>query len=203
MLWYTNTMGFVITNVYIFMLALVLAVLEIQIEGADGWAKKLPTWRPPESHWFAHWYQKLMSGKELTGYHVAMFGFVFLIFHFPYVWGVPLTLVSWLHTLSFYFMFIVVWDFLWFVLNPHHPISRFATTENPVHKKWFGPLPVDYYGSTVLSFLVLLPLWMQDTYSVAQWWVENMTLFMAQTLVVIWFSLKVLKIDTWVLKENK
>jgi hypothetical protein len=34
-------MTLIITNVYIFVMALVLAVLEIQIEGKNGWAKDL------------------------------------------------------------------------------------------------------------------------------------------------------------------
>jgi hypothetical protein len=39
--------------------------LEIQIEGANGWASALPTWRI-ETKWLL-W---LTSGKPLTGYHV-------------------------------------------------------------------------------------------------------------------------------------
>jgi len=39
-------MDVITTNIYIFVMATVLALLEIQIEGANGWARNLPTWRP-------------------------------------------------------------------------------------------------------------------------------------------------------------
>jgi hypothetical protein len=68
-------MTLIITNVYIFVMALVLAVLEIQIEGRNGWAKDLPTWRPSPDTWYAQLYARLMFKKRLTGYHnVILFG---------------------------------------------------------------------------------------------------------------------------------
>ena len=33
----------IISNIYLFVLAVVLAILEIQIEGKHGWAMNLPT----------------------------------------------------------------------------------------------------------------------------------------------------------------
>lgn len=36
----------IIKAVYVFIMALVLAILEVQIEGINGWAKNIPTWRP-------------------------------------------------------------------------------------------------------------------------------------------------------------
>ncbi len=185
------------TNMYLFLMAVVLAILEIQIEGEHGWAKRLPTWRPRADHWLRRLYRRTMSGKEVTGYHLAMFGFVLMVFHLPFAFGLPLTLPSWLHTLSYYLLFMVVWDFLWFVMNPHHPLSLFATARNPVHLKFLGPLPVDYYGGVLASFLVLLPLAWGNAGAVVGWWLANVTLFVVQTLLVVWFTLKVLKINSW------
>jgi len=36
-------------SIYLFVVALVLAFLEVQIEGKHGWASKLPTWKPGET----------------------------------------------------------------------------------------------------------------------------------------------------------
>ena len=69
---------------YLFVLAFFLALLEVQIEGRHGWAKKLPTWRPHAGKWYARLYAKIMGGKELTGYHAAIFGFVLALLHFPF-----------------------------------------------------------------------------------------------------------------------
>jgi len=116
--------GLILTNVYIFILAIALAILEIQIEGPNGWAKNLPTWRPHPNNWYVKLYMKSMSGREATGYHITMFSFVFLIFHLPYVFGATLTLEHWLQTMSFFIIFSVLWDFLWFVLNPSYPLKK-------------------------------------------------------------------------------
>jgi len=83
-------MDLVFTNIYLFLLALVLAVLEIQIEGKYGWAHKLPTWRPKKKNIFLKVYKKIMSDREPTGYHMLMFSFVFMILHMPYFFGLAL-----------------------------------------------------------------------------------------------------------------
>lgn len=172
-------------------MAVTLAILEIQIEGAHGWAKNLPTWRPHPKNPISQVWTKIMSGKEATGYHLAMFLFVLLIFHLPYVFGLPLTINHELRTLSLYFMFVVLWDFLWFVLNPHHPLSLFKKEHIEIHKKWIGRIPLDYPISIFMSFLVILPI------GEFNFWLINFSLFALQTLLIILFSLYVLKIDHW------
>lgn len=199
-------MEIVVTNIYIFVLAVVLALLEIQVEGQHGWAKNLPTWRPHAKNWYVQVYSKLMSGKELTGYHALMFSFVFLVFHLPYIFGLSLTFDHWIKTLSFYFMFIVIWDFLWYVLNPYYPLKHFKQEHIIWHSKWFLGLPVDYYWGIVVSLLVLLPqIVMGKDNALLGWWVANIILFGVELLLTILFTTHVLKIDNWDLadKSNK
>lgn len=190
-------MNIILTNIYLFILAAVLAVLEIQIEGQHGWAKNLPTWRPKGHEWYAKAYVKIMSGKEMTGYHVTMFSLVFLIFGLPYVFGLPFNLEDILKTISFYFLFVALWDFLWFVLNPHYPLSRFKKEHLSFHhKQWLWGIPIDYYFALIISLLVLLPLMLKSQVFVG-WWLINVSLFGLQTFLIIIFSLYVLKIDKW------
>lgn len=137
---------------YLYLLALTLAFLEVQIEGAEGWAAKLPCWRPA-GRWYARVFTRVTGGKEMTGYHVGVFLFAFLMFHLPYVWGLPWSGGAEFGTLSAFFLFVVVWDFLWFVINPHYGIRKFYPGCVTWHKIWLGPAPVDYYGGLVLSFL--------------------------------------------------
>lgn len=187
-----------ISNIYIFVLALVLAILEIQIEGKNGWAMNLPTWRPKNSNWFIKIYTKFMSDREPTGYHMTMFSFVLLILHMPYFFGQELSMNNWLMTISLFFIFVVLWDFLWFVLNPYHPLSRFNAEHIWWHKKWWAGAPRDYYLSVLLSLLVLLPaVFHYNDVEILRWWAINLLLFIIETIVVIIFTLKVLKIDNW------
>ncbi|MBU1202893.1 hypothetical protein KKH39_02530 [Patescibacteria group bacterium] len=180
----------IITNIYIFVLATVLAILEIQIEGPNGWAKNLPTWRPKGNNFFIRIYKKFMSDREVTGYHITMFSFVFLILHLPYVFGMAPSMFNWLRTISFFFIFVVLWDFLWFVLNPYHPLKTFSGDHIWWHKKWFAGLPRDYYLSILLSGLVLLPIvWHYHTVGIIYWWLINLALFIFQTIMLILFTL--------------
>ncbi len=142
--------------VYIFVLALVLAILEVQIEGAHGWAANLPTWRPRENKWYVSFYKKIMSGKDLTGYHLSMFSFVFLIFHLPFFFGSRWTIAEELKVWSIFFLFIVIWDYLWFVVNPHFTIKNFKGEHVFWHQKWIWKFPSDYWFSSLISCLLAL-----------------------------------------------
>lgn len=189
-------MNIITTNIYLFIIATVLAILEIQVEGKYGWAKNLPTWRPHNSKWYVKFYAIVMGGREFTGYHLAMFSFVLLMFHLPFIFGFPLTLVNWLKMISFYFLFSTLWDFLWFVLNPHYPLNRFKKEHVYWYPKWFLGLPFDYYTALVASFVVLIPIAVKD-FSIIGWWTGNILLFGLQTLIITLFTVYLLKIDKW------
>ncbi len=142
---------FIFQSVYFFILSLALALLEIQIEGPHGWAAKLPTWRPGLSHWFGRLVHRVTGGEEVTGYHLALNAVLLLFFHWPYVWLGTWSLSNELYLLGFFIWFTVVWDFLWFVLNPHHSLSNFNAVHVPWHKKWWGRVPVKYVIGLVIT----------------------------------------------------
>lgn len=133
--------------------SLILASLETQIEGGFGWAAKLPTWRPRPESWSARFYRKIMWGKDLTLYHVFVFSLVLLFFHYPYFVSYTWSLSSELNTLSLFFLVIVVWDFLWFIVNPQYDFRDFWVKKVWWHKKWFLHLPVDYWFAFFFSAL--------------------------------------------------
>lgn len=138
--------------VYLFVLATILALLEIQIEGKDGWAKNLPCWRPKDKDSFAvRAYMFFMSGRELTGYHIAMFTLVLLVLHLPFFAGVKWDGQKELWTVSVYFLISVTWDFLWHVWNPHYGI-RNSTPQTLLNDYiWWGPIPKDYFVGIAVS----------------------------------------------------
>ena len=183
-------MNLVIINAYLFFMAIVLALLEIQTEGECGWAKNLPTWRPASETWYSKMYGKIMSGKALTGYHLTLFSFVLMIFHLPFIFGYALTLENELKNISLFFLFIVVWDFLWFVLNPYYQISKFKAEHVWWHRKWLGVVPIDYVGGATISLLVLIPSMLSvSIMQVIQWWLINLFLFLVWTLATILLAL--------------
>jgi hypothetical protein len=137
----------IVLYVFLLVLSVITALLEIQIEGPDGWAKKLPTWRITKV-----WYKVIFNRTEITGYHVYLGIFMLLMFHFPLVvlgwsWFAEWTV------LSLYSAFNIVWDFLWFVLNPAFGWHGYTQDKIWWFQRWRGPFPSDYYGSIAISGL--------------------------------------------------
>ena len=134
---------------FLILLALLHALWEIQIEGKDGWAKKLPCWR------INVFFRKLFGGKPMTGYHFYMFSIWILAFHVPYIllpYSYGLECYIW-SALLFYFP---VEDFLWFVCNKHYGIKKFKQGKVEWHKKWLLGLPKAYWICWSLSIILYL-----------------------------------------------
>lgn len=169
--------------VYLFVMVTIFALLEIQIEGKDGWAKNLPCWRPKPSSFTAKLYAAFMNGKELTGYHAAIFPLPLLILHFPFVAGISWTLVRELETLSMCFLMAVVWDFLWFVWNPAYGVKKFKPELIPWHKKWKGAVPIDYPNGLIVSFVISLVAIFAGGINILVGWLATFGIFVLLTLI--------------------
>ncbi len=122
--------------------AAVFALLEIEIEGGEGWAAGLPTWRIDN-----RFTRLLMNNRPLTGYHLYVHLFFVMVLHLPFVIGIAaFSLAGELRILAFLVLFWVAEDFLWFVLNPRFGIRRFS----PRHIWWHEPswwvfMPREYW----------------------------------------------------------
>ena len=135
--------------VFMIFMAVILALWEIQIEGKDGWAAKIPTWRIEKG-----WVLKFTGGRPLTGYHVFMTLFMIAIVH------LPLFFVSWswrleLLLMGFYMGMVLIEDFFWFVFNPHYGIKSFRKGKIWWHKTWWGPAPSFYWILLVIVILLI------------------------------------------------
>ena len=125
---------------WVVLLGLFFANVEIQIEGANGWAAGLPTWRV-ERHPLLDLF---WGGRPLTGYHLWIFSFMALVFHLPlFVLG-RFTLRLELRVLGCLMLFWIVEDGLWFLLNPAFGPGKFAPAFIPWHKHWALGVPTDY-----------------------------------------------------------
>lgn len=136
---------------WVVLLAAVFALLEIQIEGADGWAQNLPTWRRPVPRWL----RPFWGGRPCTGYHVYLFVFMALVFHLPLFVGVQNVWRAEAQILGSLMFFWIVEDFLWFVFNPAYGLKNFRPGQIRWHPRWIGRVPLDYviYGGGALFLL--------------------------------------------------
>ena len=135
--------------IFMVFMSVILALWEIQIEGKDGWAGNLPSWRIEKA-----WILKLTNGRPLTGYHFFMTLFLFAMVH------LPLFFVSWSWRLEcllmgFYVGMVFLEDFFWFILNPHYGIKNFRKGKIWWHKRWWGPVP-DLYWILIVIVVVLI-----------------------------------------------
>jgi hypothetical protein len=133
-------------------LAYFFANVEIQIEGPDGWASKLPVTFRIEGHWTL---DVFWGGRPMTGYHAWIFSFMLLAFHLPLLFAGQWSLKLEARTVACVAVFWVIEDLLWFVLNPAFGWSRLVSRQIPWHKHWFLGLPSDYWSFTVVAALLL------------------------------------------------
>lgn len=135
----------------VLVLAFFFAKLEIQIEGANGWASRLPTWRV-EKHPLLDWF---WGGRPMTGYHAWAFTFVALVFHTPYLFGCSPSLPMEARILGSVMLFWIAEDALWFFLNPAFGLRRLSREAVWWHKHWIGPVPTDYVTFTLAGCALL------------------------------------------------
>lgn len=133
---------------FVTVLALEYAYLEIQIEGKEGWGKNLPCWKREYKYIL-----KIIGGKPLTGYHVAMVFFILTFFHFSFLfvpWNASLELL----VLGLFFYFLFAEDLLWFVISSHYGLKELFTKQVEWHNYW-GFLPDCYYYYPALAAILI------------------------------------------------
>ena len=136
--------------IFAIMMGLVIAKLEVNIEGKHGWAKSLPTYR------FSNWLTRFIIGRtEMTGYHVWLITTIVLFLQFPFFVGYPWSLSLELQILGLLFVGAIVEDFFWFILNPSFGIRKFNKNHVPWHK-WIGQVPAMYLIYAVAAALLLI-----------------------------------------------
>ncbi len=119
---------------FLFALAVLLAIVEFEAEGRFGWGQNFPTWyrvTTKPAKWLA------IIQKPLTGYHSPLTLFTFGIFVWPMIDTGHVTLIGVVQAFSFYLVWATVWDYSWFLLNPHYGPRNFR--RNRVW--WFSQEP--------------------------------------------------------------
>ena len=136
---------------WVALVATFFAMVEVQIEGAAGWAANLPTWRI-ESHWLLDIF---WGGRPMTGYHAWVFSFMALIFHLPLAFFAHWSLRAEARVIACLMLFWIIEDFLWFVFNPAYGLARFNPADVVWHKHWFLFAPTDYWQFVGVAAVLL------------------------------------------------
>lgn len=136
---------------FIALLGYFFANVEIQIEGASGWAASLPVTFRVEKHWLLDIF---WGGRPMTGYHAWVFSFMALVFHLPLVAEGHWSLRKHARVIASISMFWIIEDALWFILNPAFGWTKLTPAHVPWHVNWFLGLPTDYWTFGALSTVV-------------------------------------------------
>ncbi len=124
---------------FLILFSFFVAKAEINIEGKNGWAKNLPTWKKKNK------FTKIFLGNyQLTGYHFFMFSSFLLLFHFPFFLGLNWSTSLELKIFALFLFFQLLEDFFWFILNPSFGLKKFSKKYIPWHKEWAGVIPKAY-----------------------------------------------------------
>ncbi len=141
---------------FVCVVAYFFANVEVQIEGANGWAAALPVTFRIEKHWLLDLF---WGGRPMTGYHAWIFSFMALMFHLPMAftgrWSPRLEARALACTMGFW----IVEDFLWFLLNPAFGWARFTPAVVWWHHHWILGFPSDYWTFTVVGIPVFVWSW--------------------------------------------
>jgi len=149
--YFVNNIGrSIIFGFYLFLICFFLANLEIQIEGANGWAAKLPTWRITDPAWT--W---IFGGRPITGYHIFLNLLLLSFFHFPLLFT-KFSIIIESKIIYCFSIIAVVWDFQWFVMNPNFGIRNYRPENVWWFKNWLFGFPIDYFVGIAVSCLIFL-----------------------------------------------
>ena len=167
-------------GLYLFALCWLLARVEIEIEGDQGWAVSLPTWR-----WEPEWWLNLTNGKAVTGYHLWLTLFLLVAFHLPLVFS-GFSRELWAKCASAYLLTTAVWDLQWFAWNPAWGLEKFRTTRIPWFRRKLLGFPVDYYAAVAASGAASWLIWSPGR---EEWAVRTGTVLIASAASVAAASL--------------
>jgi hypothetical protein len=134
--------------IFVLVVSVIFALLEIQIEGENGWASKLPTWR------LRNPLKKFVNWPYLTGYHFYVHLLFLFILQLPFLLGFPFNLKNEILIIEIFLLIMYTEDFFWFAFNPKWGLKRFFTEEVPWHSKKILFLPRNYWiGFVVLAIV--------------------------------------------------
>ncbi len=131
-------------------IATVMALLEIQIEGPSGWASNLPTWKITNFNILGF---IGYPDKPITGYHIYLWLYSFLLVHSAFIFN-KWSLKKEYYIISFYIFFTTFEGIIWFIINPAYGLSKFLYGEiNWYQEPLVFWLPLEYWLRFAVGFV--------------------------------------------------
>lgn len=127
---------------FVILFSTVYALIEIEIEGKNGWMKGLPTPKVLK-----------LGTKNMTLYHIYML--ILIIGTIIFQNNMVFTLNSFLYSLTNILLILFLEDILWFIFNPHFTIKKYLKKDIWWHSKqpWYFGMPLHNY---IISLIVLI-----------------------------------------------
>jgi hypothetical protein len=195
-------MEVVFTAIFIFIAAIIFALWEIEIEGKNGWAGKLPTWYKKSG--FSKVFSNLAAKRPLSGYHMMMLLFMLFIFHSAFFFGVPWSPINEMDVLIAMLLFLLIEDFLWFEFNPYYGLKKFKKEKIWWHGKgkWFFDLfPLEYLRG--IFFLIVLIVVSALAFGNKEF-LDNYLIIIGASIILIILSVPIVKpYHSWYKKMRK
>ena len=129
--------------IYILLTSLVYSLIEIELEGKNGWMTKIPTAKIFN-----------MGGKHMTLYHLYMI--IMITLSVVYQNNMEYNINSFLYSASYVFLFLLLEDFLWFVYNPYFTINKYKKEEVWWHanQPWIYGIPLHNFIVAGINLLI-------------------------------------------------
>ena len=148
-------MNILLSATFWFLVSLLFALLEIEIEGKYGWSEKTQTWRLSGEK-VPQPFRLFLGPNPLPGYHLILFPLVLLVSHMHFFTGVTWSLEKEFTTLAIFLLWAPLWDYLLFVFNPHY-------NKKNIRQAWwyarsifnFGAVPLENVLQWGLSFTLI------------------------------------------------
>lgn len=145
--------------IYFYVFCVLLALVEVQIEGPHGWASgNEHTWRPGEGWWTPLWHMGMGDQKELTGYHLLMNGFLLLVMHQHFFLGLKWSFKEEARALTRFVIIGTFWDLYWFLFNPAYGLGRFDHAHVWWHTQWVWGIPKHYLFMPIATMTTIVAL---------------------------------------------
>ena len=128
---------------FVFLISLIYSLIEIEIEGKDGWMVKIPT--PGIIK---------LGDKNLTIYHIYMIALLIVSVIFQN--NMVLTINSFLYSASNVLLILFLEDILWFVFNPYFTIKKYKKDNIWWHSKqpWLFGIPMHNFVISVINLVI-------------------------------------------------
>ena len=127
---------------FVILFSTIYALIEIEIEGKNGWMEGLPT---PGVLKF--------GTKNMTLYHIYML--ILIIVSIIFQNNMTFSFNIFLYSLTNVLFILFLEDILWFIFNPHFTIKKYSKKDIWWHSKqpWYFGMPLHNY---IISLIVLI-----------------------------------------------